>query len=355
MATRAAWLVVGALVWGGAACSDDDAPAAICETGCDSEGNPIPTGDTGEALCLEGSALDQEACLTAHYFAGYQPRANPACAGFSPSTLKIAGRREVSLFRAPVIFDDALVTQGHFLQRFYQDYELSFFTRERPQGVAFTYAMNGTDEAFSEAVSQAGIAPGQEPTPAQEEQVNKLIADLIYGTIRDFIRAQSEPVMDRVNIVVLPKIASPDVAKLLKGVIGGLGLSPRLLRDLAVDDPSSNLFELLSLPADFTPTLFVGHNDTLQLAKNPEGLVAHEMGHAMGLQHTLTDGNVMKQGQTQYPCASGLTDAQVNQLRESADSLLDDPIDFEASWRALSVAHRQAVSIALQRRRAQRP
>jgi hypothetical protein len=289
----------------------------------------------------EGAAPDQqEACLTSHYFeGGTNDDANDPCPGFIPTNEKIGGRREVGFFMGVGISDDDVIQEGRWLSRFYVPYELTFFTREPANGCGFEFALGGTDQEFADARTQAGIQTGQDPTPEQEDQLNRLVGEIMFREVRTFVTAQSSPPKDRVNVVVLAHIAAPNIASQLNGVIGGLGISPKLLRDIADGDANKNLFEILALPEDFTPTLLLGHDDIERLAKNVDGIVAHEMGHALGLQHTTDPGNLMTQGQATKACKPGLTSDQIAQLRE-ASQIVDEP---QVGLRRALDAHRAVV------------
>lgn len=260
----------------------------------------------------------QESCLTDHYFANAGESDNEPCGFFVPGTGKIGGRREVGFFMGVGITDDDAVQQGKWLQRFYTPYELTFFAREPAGFVGFEFALNGTNSEFNDAARRAGVQQGVEPTAEQEAELNRLVGEIMFRDVRTFVQSQSNPPKPRVNVVILAHIAGPDIAKELNGTIGGLGLSPKLLRDIAEGDANKNLFEILALPEDFTPTLLLGHDDIERLAKNVDGIVAHEMGHALGLQHTTEPGNLMTQGQATQACRPGLTNDQITQLREAA-------------------------------------
>lgn len=323
-----------ALTFGLAACSDDD---------------PAPA----KGPCDDAAPADIETCLSTHFFSGYDENSAATCAGVKPPTRQLDGRREVLFFESAGILDADLVTEGRFLQGYYAPYGLTFFTGSKPRATDLNYAMNGTNADISGAAAKVGLAAGASPTAEQQKELNRLVADIIYGGLRLFIKNQSDPPKSLVNIVVLHQIASPDVARQLKGVIGGLGLSPRLLRDIAADDPSSNLFELLSLPQEFTPTLFIGHSDIVALAKNPQVIVAHEMGHSLGLQHSPISGDLMHQGQASSTCTPGLDDAQLAQLNEAADRALDPALQRE-SWRVALDLHRSLVDDIVARNLARR-
>jgi len=291
----------------------------------------------------EGVAPDgQEACLTDFYFKDDSPPAPAAlCPRFVPSSEKVGGRREVSFFLGVGMSDDDARQEGRSLQRFYRTYDLTFFTRAPTAGVPFQYALSGDDSEINAAVQKVGVKPGDQPTAEQKAAIDKAVADILFRDLRSFVTRESNPPKTLVNVVVLGEIASPEVAKQVNGIIGGLGISPRLLKNIAADDPQKDLFTILGLPEDFTPTLFVGHRDIVQYAQNRDVVVAHEMGHAMGLQHTQEPGNLMTQLQASNPCQAGLDDDQIAQLREAADVMM------VSGWQMLLDVHRAVVERAI--------
>lgn len=277
---------------------------------------------------------DQATCLTAHYFQGFGPETVQPCAGFVPTAKKVSARRQLDFLLGDGVVDDSARIEGQFLQRYYQTYDLTFFTQEPAAPAGLEYALEASTAQLAALPAQAGIAPGATPTPDQQKALDKATGDLLFAGLRAFVRAQSSPPRTAISVVVLTHIASPDVAASFQGgVIAGLGLSPTLFKNVAADDPSKNLFELIGLGEDFTPTLFVGHADVVALAKSPDVIVAHELGHAMGLQHTQDPGNLMTQFAASNACIPGLDDAEIAVLK-STGALLAAP-DANCAWRRL--------------------
>lgn len=305
--------------------------AAFLLFGCSSSrGEPEPPP------CRDVAADAQGACLTQHYFGDPGDAPLPPCGGISPSTKDVGQRREIQFWKSGSSSHGDVAIEGRYLSRYYASYGLTFFTNAPAIDIGFSNALEGTNAEFNQAARSG----------KSQEEVNRLVADIMFKSVRDFVRSQAEPVKDRVDVVVLDQIASPDVAKQFKGgVIAGLGLSPKLFANIAKDDPSKDLFELLALPREFTPVLFVGHADIVKLAKNAEVVVAHELGHSLGLQHTTESGNLMTQGQGSKACVPALVDAQVEELKRTGTTL-----EAEESWRVLLDLHHAIVArLMLQR------
>jgi hypothetical protein len=265
------------------------------------------------------------------------------------TTKKVADRKEITFFTGGTAVDAAVRTQGQFLQRFYDPYELTFFTRQAALPTAIPYALNATNAQLSEISRKFGLTAGQQPTAAQQEAINKDVGDLIFADVRAFVRSQSNPPRKGINVVILGQIASPDVAAQFSGgVIAGLGLSPTLFKSIAADDPSKNLFELIGLDEDFTPTLFVGHDDVARLAKSPDVIVAHELGHAMGLQHTKDPGDLMTQYAASRACLPGLTDKEIDVLKSTGALIAD--VTEACGWNRLFAIRETLVRAVLARK-----
>jgi hypothetical protein len=296
--------------------------AAACSSSSNVTAAPPP--------CEGVAPADRETCLTNHYFHGFAPQNLPPCPRFVPTRQKLAARREIEFFLGSTnVVDDYARAEGQFLQRYYEPYELTFFTQTPAVACGLPFALNATSAQLADVARQVGIAPGAQPTPEQQKALEKATGDLLFADIRNFIRAQSNPPRKSINVVILAHIASPDVAAQLSGgVIAGLGLSPTLFKNVAANDASKNLFDLIGLAEDFTPTLFVGHTDVVALAKSPDVIVSHELGHAMGLQHTQEPGNLMTQFAASNACLPGLTDEEIAVLK-STGGVIEAPCAWQ--------------------------
>ena len=294
-----------------------------------------------EAIAPEGA----EACLTTHYFLGYAPQPLAPCSGFVPTTRKIAGRKQIDFFLGGSTVDASVRIEGQLLQRFYEPYELTFFTRQPGAPAAVTYALNATAAQLRSVSERFALPAGQQPTPEQQKAVNQAVGDILFADLRAFIRGQSNPPRTSINVVIIDQIASPDVAAQFKGgVLAGLGLSPTLFKNVAAGDSSKDLFELIGLEESFTPTLFVGHEDVTRLAKSPDVIVAHELGHAMGLQHTQGAGDLMTQYAASNACLPGLTDGEIDVLKSTGGL-----IEASCAWHQLFEVRDSVVRAVLAR------
>ncbi len=67
----------------------------------------------------------------------------------------------------------------------------------------------------------------------------------------------------------------------------GVATSPELIAKGG--SMALTILEATGIPADFTPSVFIGHDSTLERISYTDVVAAHEMGHALSLVHTEDD------------------------------------------------------------------
>jgi hypothetical protein len=191
------------------------------------------------------------------------------------------------------------------------------------------FAMAGTVAEFDQALIDAGVSPSADvdSLTADEQTVAlEVISAVMFGPTREFLAAHAKPMEPKVNVVVIDQILSPSLVDLLalEGTVVGLGLSPALLErvDETAEYPvAMSLNTMLDVDDDFTPTLFVGHSDIARLTQDFDLVIAHEMGHALGLPHVEDEGNLMEQGGVDN-CRRWLSQEQIDLMGPFAQAVL---------------------------------
>lgn len=288
-------------------------------------------------------------CATNYYLRNYAPEQLRSCNPEKP-VLPIDAELKLSLYRYSNIGDASVVLHTQGLQRFYEPYELTMTTDTMAVADRIRYALSGSELEITQALSAAGISPtATSLTPQQEELATRVIGDVMFAPTKAFLRAHAVPIEPKVNIVVIDQIASPGFIELsdLDGVIVGLGLSSTLIRRLQETDPdAASLNTMLQVDGDFTPTLFVGHNDLALLADDFDFVIAHELGHALGLAHVEQAGNLMEQGDP-GPCQQWLSQDQIESMGPFADTLNR----FDGKTRSLLSSPRKILGKLMAKRR----
>jgi hypothetical protein len=286
-------------------------------------------------------------CATDYYLRNYQPNALPDCDASHPplaignGTAKLA----LSLYRYTQISDAAVVRHTNGLQRYYEEDKLTMVTDDIAQTDEIRYAIAGTMEEVNQALLDADIPASGDLTAEQEELATKIVGDVIFKPTREFLQRHAIPAEGKVNVVAIDQIVSPEMVKALEieqgTVIVGLGLSASLIARLAAEDSAGeSLNTMLNIGVAFTPTLFVGHTDIARLTGNFDLVVAHEMGHALGLPHVTDSGNLMEQGGS-LKCRPWLSQSQIDIMGPLSDVVLtpDDALSKILAGRRNVIRH----------------
>jgi hypothetical protein len=170
-------------------------------------------------------------------------------------------------------------------QAFFAPFGLGF-ELEGIAEVAERSVIGGSAVVVSSRLEAAGVAAD---SPAGRELAMRTALE----PMRSFLLRHAVPAKPRVDVVVLVGVQAVDsIGRGLIGEIAGIGLHPG-----AVPEPLRD-----SLPATFTPTVFVATGRSA-------ALVAHELGHALGLTHGGVAGNLMHPGSVE--CLPSLDEAQL--------------------------------------------
>lgn len=222
--------------------------------------------------------------------AAYEPllayTPDPNCV---PAVLRKLDRRtEIRIFVGNGVADAEVQHYAGGLRRYFDFYGVSMFTRYAPIPVPIDHAIVLNEKAIADAMRDAGTDPScltVSPTLACERAYG---AGMFFN-VKQFLHAYAEPDRGVFNLVLLKRVASlgpgsdPET-ELLNWGIAGLGLSEELLNSAAGSDLGTSLADVLD-ETNFAPTVFLAVNLTDFLLPAPDIVVAHEFGHAYGLEH----------------------------------------------------------------------
>jgi hypothetical protein len=240
--------------------------------------------------------------------------------------LLLSGRREMRLYQSGR-GDLVASTQG--LQRYYRRHGLTFFTEQRPESIALTYALDTDEVALGRALTKKfpGVDFNDEASlkrdPAVYDEVMKYVANFMFRPMIQFARAHKAGA-GVTNFVLLPQLVRPGGIEIgPKGAtLAGLAISAPLLQIFTANNPEeSKIWQDVDLPEGFSPMMFLDegtlHDGAAESPVIRDLVVAHEFGHTGGLVHRPESHNLMYPSVTPgaNTCADGLTDDQFTTLR----------------------------------------
>ena len=206
---------------------------------------------------------------------------NPACA---PNVPRVLDRRtELRIFRGNGITMDDVVRFAGGLKRYYDYYGVTMFTRYDVIQVPIDHAIVLNEQAIVDWMrTNTGVDPSCASSSSTSAACDQAMGAAMFYNVKEFFHAYAEPEQNVINVVLLKRIAaldpSPDAAELAWG-IAGLGLSQSL-----INSDIGALADILD-ESNYSPTVFIGVNVTDFVLPEPDVVIAHEVGHAYGLEH----------------------------------------------------------------------
>ena len=210
---------------------------------------------------------------------------DPKCA---PKVQRVLDRRtELRIFRGNGITKDEVVRFVGGLKRYYDYYGVAMFTRYDVISVPIDHALVLNEQAILDWMrTNTNVDPSCASSVSPTAACNQAIGAAMFYNVKQFLHAYSEPEQTIINVVLLKRIAaldpSPDAAMMAWGV-AGLGLSQSL-----VNSDIGSLADVLD-ESNYSPTVFIGVNLTDFVLPEPDVVIAHEVGHAYGLEHLEPD------------------------------------------------------------------
>lgn len=273
------------------------------------------------------------------------------CAPMVPRLLD--AKTELRIFRHNSITDADVKLFLGGLRRYYDRYGVRMFTRYKVINVPYDHILTLDLKAIIEYVSKrTSLDPAStQLTADQQKELTKLFGEAAFFNIREFMKAYGQPRLNQVSVWLLPQIATgkgdPELEMLSAG-IAGLGLSPELIDTAPPDDPSRLLYDWVGYPS-FTPMAAVGVNLTRTHLRYPDFVIAHEVGHAYGLVHTMMRGNLLNPGASS--CSESLSSEQLDQIEQATRR---SGLTFGPAWSLTGRAHFVVDAIQAAIRRQQR-
>ena len=268
-----------------------------------------------QAPSFPGTAGDPAAYDS--YFA-YTP--DPKCAPDVPR--KLDRKTEVRIFTGNGIPTSEIQRYVGGLQRYYDFYGVTMFTRHDPISVPLDHAIVLNESAITNWMRDvAGVDPVCANSSYPTTACMQAYGGAMFYNVKQFLHAYAEPDGNVINIVLLKRVASLDPgsdyqSNLLNWGVAGLGLSQDLLNSAAGSDLGTSLASVLN-ETGFSPTVFIAVNLTDFVLKQPDIVIAHEFGHAYSLEHlepAIYGPNLMNP--TASTCDLSLNSDQLNTIEQ---------------------------------------
>jgi hypothetical protein len=240
---------------------------------------------------------------------------NPKCVPDVPQ--KLDRKTEVRLFYGNGVDANEIPRYAGGLQRYYDYYGVKMLTRHDPISVPLDHAIVLNDTAIANWMREvAGVDPVCLSSYNPGLDCEQAYGAAMFYNVKQFLRAYAEPDRTVVNLVLLKRVASLDPGAenaLFNWGIAGLGLSEELINSGGSSDVGA-LAEIID-ETGFSPTVFIAVNLVDFILKEPDIVVAHEFGHAYGLEHVDYYTNLMKP--TAEECDLSLDSSQLATIEQN--------------------------------------
>jgi hypothetical protein len=168
---------------------------------------------------------------------------------------------------------------------YYDYYGVTVFTRHDVIQVPLDHALVLNSPAIADWMRKN---TSEDPNCVSGTACEQAMGAAMFYNVKEFFHAYSEPPQNVINVVLLRRVvaleADQSEAEEAWGV-AGLGLSQELLNSVSGSDlGTTSLADVLD-ETNFSPTIFIGVNLVDFVLPTPDMVIAHEFGHAYGLEH----------------------------------------------------------------------
>jgi len=168
------------------------------------------------------------------------------------------------------------------LKRYYDYYGVTMFTRHDVIQVPVDHAIVLNEQAILDWMREStSVDPSCTAANPPTTACNQAMGAAMFYNVKEFFHAYAESEQAVINVVLLKRVAALDPSSDAESAwgIAGLGLSQSLINsDLG---PLADVLD----ESNYSPTVFIGVNVTDFVLPEPDMVIAHEVGHAYGLEH----------------------------------------------------------------------